>query len=90
MHTYQGGNMEQKFPVAWRALIQRLNGKLTKDYETLWKSQSYAKDLNLANTTFLNIYRSEIVNSRLLRADLEELARKLGVLDEWEELEGKQ
>lgn len=82
--------MEQKFPVAWRALIQRLNGKLTKDYETLWKSRSFAKDLILANTTFLNTYRSEIVNSRLLRADLEELARKLGVLDEWEELEGKQ
>ena len=74
---------KQRVPVSERALVQRINRVLAKDYEVLRRPRGRSRG-ELGRyyrlSTFHNVVKDKSVN-------LEALGRELGCLQEWERLE---
>ena len=82
--------MPSKVPVSERAVIARINRKLKSEGRQLrTKRGGWSSDIS-GPYYLLDIKRNEVVagGSAHSRIDLEELARKLKVLSEFEEMEG--
>ena len=74
---------KQKVPVSMRAVIQRINRKLTDDDEVLKTTRGERARFDLGDYYILDQRRNFIAAKYV---DPEELARKIGVLAEWEEV----
>jgi hypothetical protein len=70
-------------PITVRALVQRINRKLAKQSEKLIKARGQAARANLGDWYVVNTDKKTMVLSRV---DPEKLARKLGVLEGWEQV----
>jgi hypothetical protein len=74
----------QKAPVSMRAIIQRINRKLTADGEMLRAARGERAQLDLGDYFVVDLSRNAVVTPH---ASPVALARKLGVLKPWERLE---
>jgi hypothetical protein len=74
-----------KLPVSERAVIQRINRKLKSDNEMVRKARGSAR--SLGEYYVIDFNRNWITGQNV---DIEELARELGVLREWETVEERQ
>ena len=74
---------KQKVPVSMRAVIQRINRKLADDDEVLKTTRGERARFDLGDYYILDQRRNFIAAKYV---DPEELARKIGVLAEWEEV----
>ena len=72
---------EIKRTITTKALIQRINRKLKKEYQALRKSRGYREQQNLGEYYILDQYRNTIINSHV---DIESLGREIKVLGDWE------
>lgn len=74
-----------KTPVAERALLARVNRRLAKDGKTLRRNRpTDACFKELGRFTLIDTGRGAVVEHHV---DLETLARQLGVLESWEEIQ---
>jgi len=74
-----------KVSVTLRAVIQRINRKLSKDYKKLEKSRSINMKNNCGEYYILDTYRNTVIETQ---TNIEYLARNLGVLGAHEEIIG--
>jgi hypothetical protein len=72
----------QKVPVSERALPQRINRKLDKDF-VVKKTRGASLQAELGDYYCIDLNRNQIVAKD---CDLERLGRERGVLNPWEEL----
>lgn len=70
--------------VTMRALIQRINRRLAKDYEQLRKNSSGRWATDLGEYYIVNYFNNFLVQGHV---DPEGLGRELGVLRDWEDVE---
>jgi hypothetical protein len=73
---------ETKIPVTMRALVQRVNRKIAHDDKKLHSTRKTNPIYYVIRT-----WHNSVVDSIVDAADLEERARELGVLAEWEQLQ---
>lgn len=67
-----------------RALYQRVNRKLRHDGKQLRTARSEGVELDVGHYFIVDVWRNAITNYNV---DLEDLGRKLGVIQKWEEAE---
>jgi hypothetical protein len=77
----------QCVPVSERALIQRINRRLKQDGEQLRSARSEQAASSVGRYYIVDTTRNFIAYQRV---ELEELGRKLGVLQPWEALQEEQ
>lgn len=75
---------EKKVPLSERALLKRINRKLKKDHEMVKKCRGDRWRHELGDLYAVDLYRNVIVVKNI---DLEDEAKKLGVIQPWERLE---
>ena len=63
------------------AIVKRINRKLAADYEKLRASRGARAEMDLGRFFIINVNRNFIVEKHV---DVEELARRLNVLADWE------
>jgi hypothetical protein len=74
-------NKKMKIPVSERALIARINRKLTHDGERLCQSRSAQTSASVGEYFILDVMRNFISHQNV---ELENLAKELGVLQPYE------
>jgi hypothetical protein len=74
-----------KVPVTTRALIQRINRKLSSEMMQLKTTRGERWRNDLGDYYIIDVNKNIVVRAHL---DLEELSRELGCLSPWEKLEG--
>jgi len=75
-----------RLKITERALIQRINRKLKQDGEQLRAARSQRMETSVGRHYIVNVERNFIAYQNV---DPEELGRKLGVIQPWEELEAE-
>jgi hypothetical protein len=75
----------QKVPVSMRALIQRINRKLAKDYQRVGRKRggTWYQSNETQEYFLLDVYQNRVLDTDL---DPEWFGRKIGVLQPWEEV----
>ena len=79
--------MLSKVQITRCALIQRLDRNLTQDLRQLRKSRSPHTRISLGDYHIPNVHRNFIVKPRTTDDRMEEIARQLGILQKWENVE---
>lgn len=74
-----------KVPVTTRALIQRINRKLSSEMMQLKTTRGERWRNDLGDYYIIDVNKNIVVRAHL---DLEELSKELGCLSPWEKLEG--
>jgi hypothetical protein len=74
-------------PVSLRAMMQRLNRKLEEEGKALKSPRGSAERSELGDHFVIDTRRNVVVAVKLTEEKLEAMARKLGVLAQWEEVE---
>ena len=78
-----------KKPVSLRALEQRINRKLAKEYKRLCRSRRGREINNLGQYYIIDAYRNSVIDFHISEGRLANMAQELGVLADWEELAAK-
>ncbi len=74
----------QKVKVTRRAAIQRINRKLKPDMEQLCAARGERAQLDLGDYYVVDFQRNAVMQ---MHVDVEAMARQLGVLKEWEQVD---
>jgi hypothetical protein len=73
--------------VLFRAMKQRLQRRLEADHQKICSPRGYADRTEKGNYFIVDTARNVVVAVKLTEEKLEAMARKLGALREWEEVE---
>lgn len=76
-----------KVVVSQRAVLQRINRKLAKDDRKLCKSRGWRVQSSLGDYYILDTYKNVVTDYRISNSNIEDMAREMGALREYEEME---
>ena len=74
-------------PITTRAMLQRLDRKLRREGKTLKSPRGWADRSALGDYFIVNLDSGKVADCKLTEAKLEAMARKLGALRAWEEVQ---